>query len=548
MLSKVTAEILSSGTLEAQVALLSKFTTILRDPNAVAQLSEQSEKDLSAMQTVLALYRNERVDGIDIQEFTMAAKACFTGPMFHLRVSKLGVKIFAQLGTAASSERSLAVFQRRWLQTKTAIEGILEQSFENIEAIKESLPVMTKVQADILFLKATGKATLEPAELLKAYSGKLDNVWGQVLQPFQEAAEAEATACLRRKLSDPAPAFKELRSHASFAALVCKDVLRGTVPEAALQEKQLVADSMPIVEAVLAIFLKMQRDVGQPVLEEFAAKMAALSATVRKIKGTDLECTREAMFVELFGGSGKATFQSVAECVRKASELSASTMQVLMEDRLKQYEETTLCSSAVFINTAKANGLDPKRVMIPFENDSLREAVEKNKALVDIAASRFPQLSAVPAAFQQAQDAVDACKGPKFVAELVFLRAVDDAQTLFLTACSRWLASVKSCAASDAFKAAHPKNAGLEAIVDAPTVDVLEILKKKVEEMHEITCTMGSDSLLGLREGHALFVAEAKTHMDMLHSSLSERWSLALKACLGAMTPSPQCNPDREAL
>ena len=269
---------------------------------------------------------------------------------------------------------------------------------------------------------------------------------------------------------------------------------------------------MPIVEAVLAIFLKMQRDVGQLVLEEFAAKMAALSATVRKIKGTDLECTREAMFVDLLGGSGKATFESVAECVRKASELSASTMQVLMEDRLKQYEETTLCSSAVFINTAKANGLDPKRVMIPFENDSLREAVEKNKALVDIAASRFPQLSAVPAAFQQAQDAVDACKGPKFVAELVFLRAADDAQTLFLTACSRWLASVKSCAASDGFKAAHPKNAGLVAIVDAPTVDVLEILKK-VEEMHEVTCTMGSDSLLGLREGHALFVAEAKTHM-----------------------------------
>ena len=46
-----------------------------------------------------------------------------------------------------------------------------------------------------------------------------------------------------------------------FAALVCKDVLRGTVPEPALQEKQLVADSMPIVEAMLAIFLKLKRDV-----------------------------------------------------------------------------------------------------------------------------------------------------------------------------------------------------------------------------------------------------------------------------------------------
>ena len=96
-----------------------------------------------------------------------------------------------------------------------------------------------------------------------------------------------------------------------------------------------------------------------------------------------------------------------------------------------------LCSSSVFIEAAKANGLDPKNVIIPFETDSLREAVEQNKALVDMAASRFPQLSGVPATFQKARAAVEACKGPKFIAELVFMRAVDDTQTLFLTACSR---------------------------------------------------------------------------------------------------------------
>eukprot|EP00974_Lingulodinium_polyedra_P072374 7004710-Lingulodinium_polyedra.AAC.1 len=88
--------------------------------------------------------------------------------------------------------------------------------------------------------------------------------------------------------------------------------------------------------------------------------MAALSAAVRKIKGADFDYAQEAMFVELFGGSDKATFESVAECVRKANELSSSTMQVLMGERLKQYEETLLCSSSEFINTAKANGLDPK--------------------------------------------------------------------------------------------------------------------------------------------------------------------------------------------
>ena len=95
--------------------------------------------------------------------------------MFHLRVSKLGVKIFAQLATAASSERSLVVFQRRWLQTKSVIEGIRKQTFELVEAIRESLPAMTEVQADIIFLKGA-KATLGPAELLKAYSGKLENM------------------------------------------------------------------------------------------------------------------------------------------------------------------------------------------------------------------------------------------------------------------------------------------------------------------------------------------------------------------------------------
>ena len=93
------------------------------------------------------------------------------------------------------------------------------------------------------------------------------------------------------------------------------------------------------------------------------------------------------------------------------------------------------------------------------------------------------------------------------------MSAVGDTQTLFLTACSRWLASVQSCAASDAFKAAHPKNAGLEAIVDAPTVYALEILEKKAEEMHAVTSKMDSDSLLGLRAGHTLFVDEAKTHV-----------------------------------
>ena len=150
-------EILSSGTSEVQAALLSKLTASFEDPRAEAQLSEQSQKDLSDMRTILALYRNEPVEGIDVEQFTMAAKAWSTGPLFHLRVSKLGVKIFAQLATAVSSERSLAVFQRRWLQTKSVIEGFLEQTFENVEAIKESLPAMTKVQADIIFLKGAAR-------------------------------------------------------------------------------------------------------------------------------------------------------------------------------------------------------------------------------------------------------------------------------------------------------------------------------------------------------------------------------------------------------
>ena len=81
-------------------------------------------------------------------------------------------------------------------------------------------------------------------------------MWGEALKGSQEAAEAEAKACLERKLSDPAPTFKALSLHASLAALVCKDVLRGTVPEPALQEKQLVAESMPRVEALLAVFIK----------------------------------------------------------------------------------------------------------------------------------------------------------------------------------------------------------------------------------------------------------------------------------------------------
>eukprot|EP00974_Lingulodinium_polyedra_P090142 8741655-Lingulodinium_polyedra.AAC.1 len=104
VLSKVTVEILSSGTFEVQAALLSKLTTIFRDPTAEAQLSEQCRKDLSDIHKMLALYRNEPVDGIDVQQFIMAAKSCTAGPVFHLRVSKLGVKIFAQLATAASSE------------------------------------------------------------------------------------------------------------------------------------------------------------------------------------------------------------------------------------------------------------------------------------------------------------------------------------------------------------------------------------------------------------------------------------------------------------
>ena len=57
------------------------------------------------MKELLALCRNEPVDGIGIQPFTMAAKSSSTGPLFHCRVSK----------------RYLAVFQRRWIQTKSAI-------------------------------------------------------------------------------------------------------------------------------------------------------------------------------------------------------------------------------------------------------------------------------------------------------------------------------------------------------------------------------------------------------------------------------------------
>ena len=142
-----------------------------------------------------------------------------------------------------------------------------------------------------------------------------------------------------------------------------------------------------------------------------------------------------------------------------------------------------ICSTSVLIDVTKVNDLNPTHVMIPFEaeSNSLREALEKNKALVGMAASRFTKLSGVPATFQKAQDAVATCKGPKFFGELAFLKAVDDSQVLFLTACRRWLTNVKICAATDAFKAAHPTNRGLEEIVGAAAVEALEALKKKVE-------------------------------------------------------------------
>ena len=125
--------------------------------------------------------------------------------------------------------------------------------------------------------------------------------------------------------------------HAPLAVPVYKDVLRGTVPEPALQEKQLVADGMPKVEALLAIFINMKREeVGQQVLEEFSAQIAALSAASRQIKGADFEYTTAAVCAELFGCPGDATCASLAECVHKAIELSSTTLQALMEERLQQ--------------------------------------------------------------------------------------------------------------------------------------------------------------------------------------------------------------------
>ena len=124
---------------------------------------------------------------------------------------------------------------------------------------------------------------------------------GHVLKAFQDAAGAEAKACLEWKLSDPAPTFQALSSHAPLAALVCKGVHRSTVPERDLQENQLVADSMPKVEALLAICINMNREeLGQQVLEGFAAQITALSAAFRKIKGADFDYTTETMLVELF--------------------------------------------------------------------------------------------------------------------------------------------------------------------------------------------------------------------------------------------------------
>ena len=53
VLSKVTAEILSFGTFEVQATLLSKLTTILIDPTAEAQLSQQSRRDWPYMKKML---------------------------------------------------------------------------------------------------------------------------------------------------------------------------------------------------------------------------------------------------------------------------------------------------------------------------------------------------------------------------------------------------------------------------------------------------------------------------------------------------------------
>ena len=98
-ISKVVSEFLSVGTHDAQVeSLLTKLVLPVLNISQTdrALLSSQNFEDLERIKKLLELYKAPSADD-DVERFIVEVKSVSSGPMFHLRVSKVGVNMLAKV-------------------------------------------------------------------------------------------------------------------------------------------------------------------------------------------------------------------------------------------------------------------------------------------------------------------------------------------------------------------------------------------------------------------------------------------------------------------
>ena len=118
---------------------------------------------LADLKVILALVSLDKLDEdtdtrADLEDLVSKAKACENGPLFHFRVSNLGMKIMAEIARQSQDRRSQQVFDRRWSQIQEEMSKLMGMKFaEDVSVfleVKALIPQLKRVQEGRKFLRS----------------------------------------------------------------------------------------------------------------------------------------------------------------------------------------------------------------------------------------------------------------------------------------------------------------------------------------------------------------------------------------------------------
>jgi hypothetical protein len=545
VLAKLVTESLGNGSAFDQKQRLHRWLdVVLTIPSE--GLPADLREELCLLQQFLAYAASSEAIA-DLESFVTRVKACQQGPLFHFRVSKLGVSLLSNMTAQLQATRSTAVYSRRLAELTAQIELALLLDIQNVKDFEDHSDSFTNIAAHLKFLQHAPKSFGKPLETqqvvkyvqfmegtvlkcmmkqwVRVYAAAAKTAGSLIAGSQPDSAEAADPSDELFKICQAISAAEELLSAASSATRSWVPSLSGLqalwkllqLAAAGFTGEQLTAES------------------GVAYSKHLAALKAAAAAAAPSNKQPDTtrECVMMVVVVGASGGPDNQLGRDTAIIVKMLSLMSEKCKAFgneLVVQCCGRFKANVVSSMPAFRDLAAANKLSAEDVFLPF----VFNGHTAKEVLADPSKIKF--FDTVSHHERKEDDYLESrtvleAWAPKAVRALQVVRDFSDAQVAFSKLVPVFCkTTISSCvAASTAYSAAHAKGAGQQELVDEQLVSLLADLRATAQGL---VCDDDDVVTSAAVSGHQAAASEA---VAVLLNMIGTRWAVAAKAACEAM-------------